>query len=115
MLAADAPTRVKYMIRRIADTGKVFGLQDGESVSVNICSGARYLALWPHRLYAERLAPTYSEGSTPVEFSMRSLKHFLEGESGIAGVALFPIYTRSGVPMSFEALKEWLQMERDRF
>ena len=73
VLALPKALRYDHFIRRVADTGRVWGLVNGGWASGKTDDGALVFPLWPTSALAEQCAVLEWTGYVPQEFGLQEL------------------------------------------
>jgi hypothetical protein len=117
VLRLSGPDRYEYCVKRIADWGRVWGLQaEGEWVSAQDDNKTELFPIWPHPLFAEMCAHAQWAGTEPSSIDVHEwLEHWTADLiKGHRLVSVLPSPQGQGVPVPPDRFHQDLRIELAR-
>jgi len=113
LLSSDSKRRYEYFVRRVCDTQTVWGLYDEGWASIADEAGEPLLALWPHPVYAKKLATDDWEAYQPAQIPLREFfdEWLPRLKKEKLMFAIFPIPQGGAIGISAEDLESSLRLE----
>jgi hypothetical protein len=110
--------RYEYFIKRVADEGEVWSLRGSAGwVLAADGDGHESVPVWPHRVYAASCATGGWHGCHPASLDLDEwITRWLPGiEKDRRAVAVFPIPSGSGTPVTPSRLRADLEAELTKY
>lgn len=116
LVRLDGPQRYQYFVKRVADTGQIWGLYKDGWALVNDDTGQQYVPLWPAPEYANLCANNQwaSYEAEPIEIHQFINEYLDELEKNSVGLAIFYVPNDLGVTPTYQQLSEDLERELSR-
>ena len=113
LLSSDGKRRYEYFIRRVCDIQTVWGLYDDGWASIADEAGEPLLALWPHPVYAKKLATDDWVSYQPTQIPLREFfdEWMPRLKKDKLMLAIFPIPLGGAIGISAEDLEAGLRLE----
>lgn len=117
VIEMDGPARYSYFVRKVADTERIWGLEQSGWATAEDDTAALLIPFWPEEAFARASATGAWTGYTAREIGLEEfLDKWLTGmhRDGIK-VAVFPNAVDRGVVVDAEALRSALMRERAQY
>lgn len=117
VIAMDGPARYLYFVRKVADTERVWGLEQSGWATAEDATATLLIPFWPEEAFASAAATGAWTGYTASEVALEDfLDKWLTGmhRDGVK-VAVFPNSVDRGVVVDAEVLRSALLQERAQY